>query len=72
MVIDMMLDMARDEEIVDIHNTVRDLRARRVNMVQTEVSAMLDYFSLLFWTNYFIVHILLLYNNTSCFIHFIL
>ncbi|CAK8689546.1 receptor-type tyrosine-protein phosphatase kappa-like isoform X2 [Clavelina lepadiformis] len=35
-VIDMMLDMAREEEIVDIHNTVRDLRSRRVNMVQTE------------------------------------
>uniref|UniRef100_H2Y4Y3 protein-tyrosine-phosphatase n=1 Tax=Ciona savignyi TaxID=51511 RepID=H2Y4Y3_CIOSA len=36
MVIDMMLDMARDEEIVDIYNTVKDLRSRRVNMVQTE------------------------------------
>nr|CAB3265301.1 receptor-type tyrosine-protein phosphatase kappa [Phallusia mammillata] len=34
--IDMMLDMAREEEIVDIHNTVRDLRTRRINMVQTE------------------------------------
>jgi len=37
MVIDMMLDMARDEEIVDIYNTVKELRSRRVNMVQTEV-----------------------------------
>ena len=37
MVVDMMLDMARDEEIVDIYNTVKDLRSRRVNMVQTEV-----------------------------------
>lgn len=39
-VIDMMLDMAREEDIVDIHNTVRDLRSRRVNMVQTEVSCL--------------------------------
>uniref|UniRef100_F7AJJ9 protein-tyrosine-phosphatase n=1 Tax=Ciona intestinalis TaxID=7719 RepID=F7AJJ9_CIOIN len=36
MVIDMMLDMARDEDIVDIHNTVKEVRTRRVNMVQTE------------------------------------
>lgn len=36
-VIDMMLDMARDEGIIDIYNTVRDLRTRRVNMVQTAV-----------------------------------
>lgn len=34
--IDMMLDMAREEEIVDIYNTVRDLRTRRVDMVQTD------------------------------------
>ena len=38
MVIDMMLDMVREEEIVDIYNTVRELRSKRVNMVQTEVS----------------------------------
>lgn len=35
-VVDMMLDMARDEGIVDIYNTVCDIRTRRVNMVQTE------------------------------------
>lgn len=35
-VIDMMLDMAREEGVIDIYNTVNDLRNRRVNMVQTE------------------------------------
>lgn len=37
-VIDIMLDMADREGVVDIYNCVRELRARRVNMVQTEVS----------------------------------
>ena len=32
-----MLDMAEREGVVDIYNCVRELRARRVNMVQTEV-----------------------------------
>lgn len=41
--IDMMLDMAREEEIVDIYNTVRDLRTRRVDMVQTDVSNLIFY-----------------------------
>lgn len=36
MVIDIMLDMAEREGVVDIYNCVRELRARRVNMVQTE------------------------------------
>nr|XP_033495203.1 receptor-type tyrosine-protein phosphatase mu-like isoform X4 [Epinephelus lanceolatus] len=36
-VIDIMLDMAEREGVVDIYNCVRELRARRVNMVQTEV-----------------------------------
>lgn len=35
-VVDMMLDMAREEGVIDIYNTVTDLRNRRVNMVQTE------------------------------------
>lgn len=33
-----MLDMAEREGVVDIYNCVRELRSRRVNMVQTEVS----------------------------------
>lgn len=37
-VIDIMLDMAEREGVVDIYNCVRELRSRRVNMVQTEVS----------------------------------
>lgn len=37
-VIDIMLDMAEREGVVDIYNCVRELRARRVNMVQTEVT----------------------------------
>ena len=37
-VIDIMLDMAEREGVVDIYNCVRELRARRVNMVQTEVN----------------------------------
>ncbi|CAL8312664.1 unnamed protein product [Merluccius merluccius] len=36
MVVDIMLDMAEREGVVDIYNCVRELRARRVNMVQTE------------------------------------
>lgn len=36
-VIDIMLDMAEREGVVDIYNCVRELRSRRVNMVQTEV-----------------------------------
>uniref|UniRef100_A0A6Q2XLI5 protein-tyrosine-phosphatase n=1 Tax=Esox lucius TaxID=8010 RepID=A0A6Q2XLI5_ESOLU len=36
MVIDIMLDMAEREGVVDIYNCVRELRSRRVNMVQTE------------------------------------
>ncbi|GLD50823.1 receptor-type tyrosine-protein phosphatase mu-like isoform X1 [Lates japonicus] len=35
-VIDIMLDMAEREGVVDIYNCVRGLRSRRVNMVQTE------------------------------------
>ncbi|XP_063307626.1 receptor-type tyrosine-protein phosphatase mu isoform X10 [Pelobates fuscus] len=35
-VIDIMLDMAEREGVVDIFNCVRELRLRRVNMVQTE------------------------------------
>uniref|UniRef100_A0A3Q2HY11 protein-tyrosine-phosphatase n=1 Tax=Equus caballus TaxID=9796 RepID=A0A3Q2HY11_HORSE len=35
-VIDIMLDMADREGVVDIYNCVRELRSRRVNMVQTE------------------------------------
>lgn len=38
-VIDIMLDMADREGVVDIYNCVRELRARRVNMVQTEVTS---------------------------------
>lgn len=37
-VIDIMLDMAEREGVVDIYNCVRELRSRRVNMVQTEVN----------------------------------
>lgn len=37
-VIDIMLDMAEREGVVDIYNCVRELRSRRVNMVQTEVT----------------------------------
>uniref|UniRef100_S4RUV8 Receptor-type tyrosine-protein phosphatase kappa n=1 Tax=Petromyzon marinus TaxID=7757 RepID=S4RUV8_PETMA len=36
MVIDIMLDMAESEGVIDIYNCVRELRTRRVNMVQTE------------------------------------
>lgn len=32
-----MLDMAEREGVVDIYNCVREMRSRRVNMVQTEV-----------------------------------
>lgn len=36
-----MLDMAEREGVVDIYNCVRELRSRRVNMVQTEVRRIL-------------------------------
>lgn len=36
-VIDIMLDMAEREGVVDIYNCVKALRSRRINMVQTEV-----------------------------------
>lgn len=35
--IDIMLDMAEREGVVDIYNCVKALRSRRINMVQTEV-----------------------------------
>ncbi|KAM9701105.1 LOW QUALITY PROTEIN: receptor-type tyrosine-protein phosphatase mu-like, partial [Menidia menidia] len=35
-VVDIMLDMAEREGVVDVYSCVRELRARRVNMVQTE------------------------------------
>lgn len=35
--IDIMLDMAENEGVVDIFNCVRELRSQRVNLVQTEV-----------------------------------
>ena len=40
-VIDIMLDMAEREGVVDIYNCVKALRSRRINMVQTEVTALL-------------------------------
>lgn len=39
-VIDIMLDMAEREGVVDIYNCVKALRSRRINMVQTEVCNM--------------------------------
>lgn len=38
--IDIMLDMAEREGVVDIYNCVKALRSRRINMVQTEVTAL--------------------------------
>lgn len=35
--VDIMLDMAENEGVVDIYNCIRELRSQRVNMVQTEV-----------------------------------
>lgn len=35
--VDIMLDMAENEGVVDIFNCIRELRSQRVNMVQTEV-----------------------------------
>ncbi|XP_030231660.1 receptor-type tyrosine-protein phosphatase T isoform X3 [Gadus morhua] len=36
MAVDIMLDMAENEGVVDIFNCIRELRSQRVNMVQTE------------------------------------
>lgn len=38
-VLDVMLDMAECEGVVDIYNCVKTLCSRRINMIQTEVSA---------------------------------
>lgn len=42
-VIDIMLDMAEREGVVDIYNCVKALRSRRINMVQTEVCGLLKH-----------------------------
>lgn len=39
--VDIMLDMAENEGVVDIFNCIRELRSQRVNMVQTEVGLLL-------------------------------
>lgn len=39
--IDIMLDMAEREGVVDIYNCVKALRSRRINMVQTEVDGLI-------------------------------
>lgn len=39
-VLDVMLDMAECEGVVDIYNCVKTLCSRRVNMIQTEVRTM--------------------------------
>ena len=36
LIIDIILDMAESEGVVDIYNCVRELHSQRVNMVQTE------------------------------------
>ena len=36
-VLDVMLDMAECEGVVDIYNCVKTLCSRRINMIQTEV-----------------------------------
>lgn len=38
-VLDVMLDMAECEGVVDIYNCVKTLCSRRINMIQTEVGA---------------------------------
>lgn len=38
-VLDVMLDMAECEGVVDIYNCVKTLCSRRINMIQTEVSS---------------------------------
>lgn len=40
-VLDVMLDMAECEGVVDIYNCVKTLCSRRINMIQTEVSGRL-------------------------------
>lgn len=40
--VDIMLDMAENEGVVDIFNCIRELRSQRVNMVQTEVSVIME------------------------------
>lgn len=41
-VLDVMLDMAECEGVVDIYNCVKTLCSRRINMIQTEVSGRAD------------------------------
>lgn len=41
-VLDVMLDMAECEGVVDIYNCVKTLCSRRINMIQTEVSGRVE------------------------------
>lgn len=45
-VLDVMLDMAECEGVVDIYNCVKTLCSRRINMIQTEVRPTLRHHSL--------------------------
>lgn len=48
-VLDVMLDMAECEGVVDIYNCVKTLCSRRINMIQTEVSGRVSVCSETIW-----------------------
>lgn len=57
-VLDVMLDMAECEGVVDIYNCVKTLCSRRINMIQTEVRTNVQ-------TKSYVAHLL------ECILHFL-
>lgn len=66
-VLDVMLDMAECEGVVDIYNCVKTLCSRRINMIQTEVQ-MLTYLPITICTQKWqeIWHLLNLHSHKLC------
>ena len=56
-VLDVMLDMAECEGVVDIYNCVKTLCSRRINMIQTEVRSTAQHGGHFTFTLIYLAHI---------------